>query len=191
MSVPSRRVGGTPSARRPERSRHDPRPDFRRHDPRHPAGGSVTLEWVLVLPLVALAMAGILEVGAVVRDALLVHDAARLGARAAATSTGDADVHRAVAGVLPDARVDVQPRHRRDGDLVRVRVELTRSLGGISHRLRATAVARTEPVVGLPPPDVGPAPSDAVLPMIGRVPAPAARAPGEGPTPRRPPGPVP
>jgi Flp pilus assembly protein TadG len=114
------------------------------------AAGSVTLEWVLVLPLVALAVAGILEVGAVIRDALVVNDAARVGARAAATSTGDAEVRRAVATVLPDARVAVRPLDRRDGDVVRVRVELTRTVGGgVAHRLRATAVARTEPVVGL------------------------------------------
>jgi hypothetical protein len=166
--------------------------------PRDPTGGSVTLEWVLVLPLLALAVAGILEVGAVVRDALLVHDAARLGVRAAATSTGDADVRRAVAGVLPHARVDVQPHHRRDGDLVRVRVELTRSLGGISHRLRATAVARTEPVVADPSPVTLPSPE--VAAMVGHVPAarprprvePSPPRHASGPAPlRHPPGPVP
>jgi hypothetical protein len=87
---------------------------------------------------------------AVVRDALLVHKAARVGARAAATSRGDETVRRAVATVLPEARVEVRPLDRRDGDLVRVRVEITRTLGGsVAHRLRATAIARTEPVVGL------------------------------------------
>jgi Flp pilus assembly protein TadG len=110
-------------------------------------GGSVTLEWVLVLPLVALAVAGVLEVGAIVRDALLVHDAARVGARAAATTTGDGEVRRAVDAVLPAAAVKVRPHDRRDGDVVRVTVELSRSLGPVTHRLRATAIARTEPIV--------------------------------------------
>jgi hypothetical protein len=117
------------------------------------ADGSVTLEWLLVLPLLALAVAGVLEVGAVVRDALLVQDAARVGVRAATTSTGDVEVGRAVAGVLDGRphRVEVRPHARVDGDLVRVTVLVDRPLGPVTHRLTASTVARTEPVVGGPP----------------------------------------
>jgi hypothetical protein len=120
--------------------------------PRDATDGSVSLEWLLVLPLVALTVAGILEVGAVVRDALLLQDAARVGVRAAATSTGDDEVARAVAGVLDgrEHRVRVRPHARRDGDLVRVTVRLDRPLGPVTHRLRASGVGRTEPVVVAP-----------------------------------------
>lgn len=139
------------------------------------ADGSVALEWVLTLPLLALTVAGLLEVGAVVRDALLLHDAARTGVRAAATSSGDAHVRRAVTTVVADRSVTVAvtPHDRADGDLVRVRVGLDRPLGPVTHRLEATAVARTEPIVDAPA-DVAPATAPG-------PPADAAGAAGPGP----------
>lgn len=134
---------------RPARSRARGGRSWRAGPSSDEQAGVVTLEWVLALPLLALAVAGVLEVGGVVRDALLVHDAARVGVRAAATSTGAEEVRRAVGEVLIDAPADVQvdPVARHDGDLVRVTVGLQRSFGPVTHRLRATAVARVEPVV--------------------------------------------
>jgi hypothetical protein len=117
---------------------------------RHGQQGVVSLEWVLVLPLLVLAVAGILEVAGVVRDTLLVHEAARAGVRAAATSTGSAAVEEAVGHSLPGAghEVAVAPHERADGDLVEVTVVLERRLGPVTHRLSAAATARVEPAVG-------------------------------------------
>lgn len=112
--------------------------------------GVVSLEWMLALPLLALAVVGLLEVTAVMRDALLVHDAARAGVRAAATSTGTAPVEAAVAARLGplDHAVEVSPRERTAGDLVEVTVAAERAVGPVTHPVRARAVARVEPVVG-------------------------------------------
>jgi Flp pilus assembly protein TadG len=113
--------------------------------------GALSLEAVLVLPILALLVGGLLGMVGVVRDVLILHEAARAGARAAATTTGTDPVVRAVrqaAPELPDVRVRVTPTSRRAGDLVRVRVHVDRSLGPVSHRLRASTVARVEPVVG-------------------------------------------
>lgn len=114
--------------------------------------GVVSLEWVLALPLLVLAVAGILEVAGVVRDALLVHDAARAGVRAAATSSGTTAVESAVVRSLPGRahEVVVTPRRRSDGDQVEVEVVLERTLGPVTHRLRASAIARVEPAVAPP-----------------------------------------
>jgi hypothetical protein len=108
-----------------------------------------------VLPVLALLVTGFLGAVGIVRDVLVLHEAARAGARTAATSTGTAPVVRAVqqaATELPDVEVVVTPADRRDGDLVRVRVEVDRRLGPLTHRLRAETVARVEPVVGTVPP---------------------------------------
>jgi Flp pilus assembly protein TadG len=127
-------------------------------DRRSSASGAVSLEAVLVLPLLALLVSGLLEVAGVVRDVLVVHEAARVGARAAATSTGTAGVVRAARDAAPEltVRVEVDPASRRDGDLVRVSVSATRRLGPVTHQVRAVSVARVEPAVGTlgtaPPP---------------------------------------
>jgi hypothetical protein len=113
--------------------------------------GSLSLESVLLLPVVALLVLGLLGAVGVVRDVLVLHEAARAGARAAATTTGSEPVARAAreaAPELPDLRVVVTPSTRRDGDLARVQVEVDRRLGPVSHRLRASSVARVEPAVG-------------------------------------------
>ena len=138
----------------------------------HPSAGAdrrergqeavVSLEWVLALPLLALVVVGLLEVGGIVRDVLLLHDAARAGARAAATSTGTASVQDAVAasaGAL-DPHVEVAPRDRTAGTLVEVRVSVERDLGPVTHPLSARAVARVEPAVT-------PEPSDPTVPAGG------------------------
>jgi hypothetical protein len=113
--------------------------------------GSLSLESVLLLPVVALLVIGLLGAVGIVRDVLVLHEAARAGARAAATTTGNEPVARAAreaAPELPDLRVVVTPSTRRDGDLARVQVEVERRLGPVSHRLRASTVARVEPAVG-------------------------------------------
>jgi hypothetical protein len=113
--------------------------------------GSLTLELVLLLPVLALLVTGLLGSVSIARDVLILHEAARVGARAAATSTGTDAVVRAAreaAPELPDLRVTVSPANRRDGDLARVRVEVDRRLGPVTHRLRAASVAWVEPAVG-------------------------------------------
>ena len=115
----------------------------------HGEGAVVSLEWVLALPLLALVVVGLLEVGGIVRDVLLLHDAARAGARAAATSTGTASVQDAVTASVGDLdpHVEVTPRDRAAGMLVEVHVSVDRSLGPVTHPLSARAVARVEPAV--------------------------------------------
>jgi hypothetical protein len=130
---------------------HGHTPGVRAQQHRHAETGALSLEAVLVLPVLALLVIGLLGVVGVVRDVLVLHEAARVGARAAATTSGAAPVVRAVEQAvpeLPDVRVTVTPTTRRDGDLVRVLVEVDRRLGPVTHRLRATTVARVEPVVG-------------------------------------------
>jgi Flp pilus assembly protein TadG len=112
--------------------------------------GSVTFETILVLPFVMLAMLACLQVVGVVRDALLVHEAARAGVRAAATSQGTgavaAAVHEALGGRSHE--VSVTPATRQPGDLVTVVVRMETSLGPLRQDLSATVVAEVEPVVG-------------------------------------------
>lgn len=104
----------------------------------------------MVLPILALLALGLLEVVGLVRDVLLLHEGARAGARVAATTSGTTPVARAVREAVPDVpvRVHVTPSTRRDGDLARVEVSLDRTIGPVTHRLRAQAVARVEPAVG-------------------------------------------
>ena len=112
--------------------------------------GVVSLEWVLALPLLAIAVMGLLEVVGVARDALVVHEAARAGARAAATSTGTSPVQEAVAASLPerDPAITVAPVQRTAGDVVEVSVSIERRVGPVVHPVSARAVARVEPAVG-------------------------------------------
>jgi len=111
--------------------------------------GALSLEAVMVLPILALLALGLLEVVGVARDVLMLHEAARAGARAAATTTGVGPVESAVREAVPEVplQVRVSPESRRDGDLVRVEVGLDRQVGPVTHRLRARAVARVEPTV--------------------------------------------
>jgi hypothetical protein len=107
-----------------------------------------------VLPVLALLVVALLGAVGIVRDVLILHEAARAGGRVAATSTGTEPVVRAArqaAPELPDLRVVVTPSTRRDGDLARVQVEVDRRLGPVTHRLRAATVTRVEPVVGSEP----------------------------------------
>lgn len=106
--------------------------------------GAVALEAALVLPLVALVMVAVLQVGAVVRQALVVQDAARLGARIAATS-GDAAVTAAVHAIVDGAHVTVRPRRRGPGDVVTVTVTAAVRVGGLVTEVRGRAATLVEP----------------------------------------------
>lgn len=122
-------------------------------DPRADRGedGALTLESVLVLPVVALLVVGLLQVAALGRDMLLLHEAARSGARVAATTTGADAPRRAAAAAAPelaDLQVVIVPAARRTGDLVTVTVRATRRFGPVVRELSARAVAHVEPTVG-------------------------------------------
>jgi len=112
--------------------------------------GMLSLEVVLLLPVVALLVLGLLQVAALGRDVLLLHEAARVGARVAATTTGSAAPERAARAAAPELLglvVQVVPAVRADGDLVVVTVQTERRLGPVTRTLRAQALARVEPVV--------------------------------------------
>lgn len=113
--------------------------------------GMLTLEVVLLLPVVAVLVIGLVQVAALGRDLLVLHEAARVGARVAATTSGaDAPVRaaRAAAPELSGLVVDVAPAVRRDGDLVVVIVRADHRLGPVTRTLEARALAQVEPVVG-------------------------------------------
>jgi hypothetical protein len=112
--------------------------------------GVLSLEAVLVLPILALLIVALLEAAGLIRDVLLVHEAARAGARAAATSTGAESPLGAARAAAPELVVHVQvsPMVRGDGDVVTVTVTTDRRVGPVRHRIRAQAVARVEPAVG-------------------------------------------
>lgn len=122
---------------------------------RHARGGqqagSLSIEAVLVLPVIALLVVGLVQVAAIVADVLLLHEAARAGARTAATTSGleaVADAAHEAAPELEEMIVHVNPVVRRDGDVARVEVSVVRRLGPVAHTLRASAVVRVEPAVG-------------------------------------------
>lgn len=125
---------------------HERTDGFRRPD----EGGMLSLEVVLILPVVALLVLGLLQVAGLGRDLLVLHEAARVGARVAATTTGTSAPERAARAAAPELRdltVDVAPASRADGDLVVVVVRASHVLGPVSRTLEARAVARVEPVV--------------------------------------------
>jgi hypothetical protein len=137
--------------------------EVRRHagppSPTPSEDGSLSLEAVLILPVLALLVVGLLQVAAIVTDVLLVHEAARVGGRTAATTSGAdpvVEAARAAAPELEGLSVRVQPVVRRDGDLARVEVSVVRRLGPASHTLRATSVVRVEPAVGTTRRDTAP-----------------------------------
>lgn len=111
----------------------------------------LSLEVVLVLPVVALLVLGLIQVAALGRDLLVLHEAARVGARVAATTSGATAPERAARAAAPELQglvVEVTPAVRRDGDLVVVAVLAEHRIGPVTRTLRAQALARVEPVVG-------------------------------------------
>lgn len=136
---------------RPPRSgpaRRRPGPDER---------GFLSLEWVLTVPVMAVIASLVIAAGFLVRDVLVLQEAARVGARVASTTAGDQAVRWAVEDAAPELagsplQVRVAPSLRRSGDQVEVEVTAERRYGPLSHRLRARSTARVEPVL-----DTGPA----------------------------------
>jgi hypothetical protein len=120
--------------------------------------GVLSLEAVWILPALALLVVGLLLALGLVRDVLLLHEAARAGVRAAVVSSGADGVVAAARHAAPelDLTIHVDPVVRSDGDLVTVRVHTTRTIGPVDHRLSARAVGRVEPVVGPRRPSSGP-----------------------------------
>jgi len=113
--------------------------------------GMLSLEVVLTLPVVAVLLLGLIQVAALGRDLLVLHEAARVGARVAATTTGASAPQRAARAAAPELRdlvVEVVPAVRADGDLVVVTVRAEHRLGPVTRTLRAEALARVEPIVG-------------------------------------------
>jgi Flp pilus assembly protein TadG len=132
------------------------RPDLRIAVPGSPDRGSATVEFALVLPLVLVVVLGLVQVGLVVRDRLLVEAAARAGARAAAVQDDPAAIEDAALAAAPGleaarARVDVARAGSR-GDAVTVhvvydepfRVPFVAWLLGPGVTLTADAAARQE-----------------------------------------------
>lgn len=111
----------------------------------------MTLEAALGIGLVLSLAVLLLHVLAFGRDLLLVQEAARAGARVAATTTSDGAVARAVrasADGLP-VQVSVTPTGRRAGDIARVQVRWQARIGPLRRLVTGQAVARVEPGVGL------------------------------------------
>lgn len=113
--------------------------------------GQSTVEFALVLPLVALLLLGLLQAGLFLRDQLVVAAAAREGAREAAVTPDRAQIERAArraAGGL-DISIDVD-RGTDRGDPVRVAVAAKPTavplVGAIvsGQNIRSEAVMRVE-----------------------------------------------
>ena len=121
--------------------------------PRRDADGQASVELVLVLPLVALLLLALLQAGLLLRDQLLVVQAAREGAREAAVSPQreriEAAVRRATPGLEGGLEIRVE-RGLHAGDLTTVAVSASpasvpmvgRMLAG--RRLGASATMRVE-----------------------------------------------
>ncbi|MFA9432390.1 TadE/TadG family type IV pilus assembly protein [Egicoccus sp. AB-alg2] len=112
--------------------------------------GSLSLESVLVLPVLALLTLGLIGTVTVLRDVLLVHEAARVGARVAATTLDNGAVEAAVRQAAPELehlRLQVSPARRGAGDVVTVTAAAGRRLGPTVWQPRARAHARVEPSV--------------------------------------------
>jgi hypothetical protein len=120
--------------------------------------GVLSLEAVWILPALALLVVGLLLALGLVRDVLLLHEAARVGVRTAVTTNGAEAAVAAARSAAPELEltVHVNPVVRSDGDLVTVRVHATRTIGPVVHRLSARAVGRVEPVVGPGRPGLAP-----------------------------------
>lgn len=112
--------------------------------------GAVSLEAALLLPFVAIVTLAVLQLVGVARDLLLVHEAARAGARAAATTIdagSPSDAARAAADGRP-VTVRVDPSSRTPGTIVTVEVALSGGFGPVPYEVRASSVAEVEPGAG-------------------------------------------
>ncbi|WP_269671560.1 TadE family type IV pilus minor pilin [Streptomyces pactum] len=117
-----------------------PRGDLRRD------GGFVTAEAAVAAPVLVLFAAMLIWGVMAASDQLRCVDAARAGARAAARAESPEAVRAAVRSAAPDG---AEVRIRREGELVRVRVEAaTAGPGALSIRLHGEAVALAEDLTG-------------------------------------------
>src|SRR5260221_7573627 len=128
----------------------------------HAARGSVSVEFAAVLPLVAVSMLLVAQIGLLVSEQLAVQHAAREGARAAAVWNDDDRARTAAleAGNLDPNRttIIISPSRRDVGTPVRVEVRFTPVAMPVVGRfmppattLRAIVEMRTERA----PPDAG------------------------------------
>ncbi len=84
--------------------------------------GQATVELALVLPVVVLVLLAVVQVGLVARSQILVVDAARAGARAAAVRAGSASAAARRTPGLESSRVQVDESSAGPGGDVEVRV---------------------------------------------------------------------
>lgn len=115
--------------------------------------GQSTVEFALVLPLVALLLLGLLQVGLLLKDQLLVSGAAREAAREAAVSPDIGRIERAARRAAPGLEIEVSvDRGRERGSPVSVSVGAQPTslplVGKVveGRRVRATATMRVERV---------------------------------------------
>ena len=96
-----------------------------------PERGSAAVEFALVLPILLIVALGLVQVGLILRDQLVLVEAARAGAREASVTDQEADIRGAVsraASTLDAARVDVSViREGGQGDPVTVRLNYDES----------------------------------------------------------------
>lgn len=120
-----------------------------RGSPSAPGGsrGSLTLEVAAILPLVAIVLSGLLQSAVVLRDLLVVQEAARAGVRAAVTAPHRGAVTTAVGDVAGSLEPEVRlsPAAPGPGDLVTVRVTVVSRIGPLRPRMVAEAVGLVEP----------------------------------------------
>lgn len=114
--------------------------------------GFLTLEFAMTLPILAMVLALLLAAGSVVRDVLVLQEAARVGARVASTTGGDQAARWAAQDAAPELAgsaltVRVSPAIRRPGDQVQVEITVARSYGPLTRELRARSTARVEPIL--------------------------------------------
>lgn len=106
--------------------------------------GSVALETVLVLPLLALVLVAVLGTTSVVVDQLAAARAARAGARTVALTGEPASAVSLTSSTTAGARTTVSIR----GGVASVTVVVTGDVLGVGYAVDATAVAPLEPVTG-------------------------------------------
>ena len=118
--------------------------------------GSAAVEFALVLPIVLVMVLGLVQVGLIARDRLLVEAAVRAGVRAAALADDDAGIRAAALSAAPGidgSRTTVHvTRFGSRGDPVEVAIEYVAALRvpfvawlvGTEVTMRSSAVARQE-----------------------------------------------
>lgn len=108
--------------------------------------GSISVEFAVVLPLAATILLGVAQIGVTVAEVLVMHHAAREGARTfAVTGDADAGVEAAIKAGNLDERADVTATIEDDAAVIEI-VTQARVFPGLppSVRLRARAAMRRE-----------------------------------------------